>query len=519
MTASTIPVWEQASHGEQQRTEHYDVAPTAFASLDADMDTDVCVIGAGIAGLTTAYLLTRSGQRVIVIDKDRVAGGETGRSTAHITNAFDDRYFELVRGFGEAGARVVAESHTAAIDLIATIVRDHAIDCAFERVDGYLFAAPGHTIDLLQREAEAARAAGLTEVKLTHAPPGISIGDPTVGDCLHFPRQAQFDPRKYVAGLAQVVVAQGGQIFTHSPVSELEGGEKAYVKTAAGARVQARAIVVATNAPINDRFVMHTKQAPYRTYALAFAIEPDSIARALYWDTGDPYHYVRTARVDNGEVLIVGGADHKCGQADDGTWRFDYLERWTREHFPQAGTIVTRWSGQVLEPIDGVAFIGRNPSDADNVFIVTGDSGNGITHGTLAGQLLCDLILGRPNHWADLYAPDRKNLHAVGEFVHENLNVAAQFGDWLKLGISAEAVACGRGAIVQHGMHKLAVYRDADNQLHVCNAACPHLGCVVSWNSTENSWDCPCHGSRFDPSGRVLSGPSRANLAPASLLS
>lgn len=273
---------------------------------------------------------------------------------------------------------------------------------------------------------------------------------------------------------------------------------------------------MATNTPVNDRFTIHTKQAAYRTYVIGVGVPIGSVTKALYWDTPDPYHYVRLQDAGDHEILIVGGEDHKTGQADDTDDRFNRLEAWTRERFPMSGTVAFRWSGQVMEPIDSLAFIGRNPGDT-NIYIVTGDSGNGMTHGTIAGMLLTDLIQGRQNEWAALYDPARITLMAATEFMKENLNVAAQFRDYASGGEVADAqqIEPGTGAIIRDGIKKLAVYRDIEGRLHTCSAVCPHLGCIVDWNSVENTWDCPCHGSRFDALGKVLNGPANRGLQPA----
>jgi nitrite reductase/ring-hydroxylating ferredoxin subunit len=240
------------------------------------------------------------------------------------------------------------------------------------------------------------------------------------------------------------------------------------------------------------------------------------VPQALYWDTADPYHYVRLQRRDEAnELLIVGGEDHKTGQASDEPERFVRLESWTRQHFPEAAEVAARWSGQVLEPMDGLAFIGRNPGDEANVFIATGDSGHGLTHGTIAGLLLTDLILGRKNSWANLYDPARCSLWAVGELVRENINTITQYLDWVKpaeVGGPGE-VRPGEGAVLREGLRLVALYRDETGKAHRLSAVCPHLGCVVHWNTVEKTWDCPCHGSRFDVHGQVLNGPALRNLA------
>jgi nitrite reductase/ring-hydroxylating ferredoxin subunit len=305
------------------------------------------------------------------------------------------------------------------------------------------------------------------------------------------------------------------------------------VETGQGFDVTAESIVVATNVPFNNRVAIHTKQAPYTTYVVGLEVPSGLVVPALYWDTRQsseeessgaaPYHYVRLVDGDPAapsDLLIVGGEDHKSGQAHDEEQRFASLEAWARERWPGAGAVKHRWSGQVMEPQDGMAFIGRNPLDKDNVYVATGDSGNGMTHGTIAGILISDLILGHPNDWEKLYDPGRVRAHSVSDFIRENANVVAQYGKGY-LGPSQQEsdIAPGEGAIVRHGAKRIAAYRemksgDSPGELHEMSAVCPHLGCVVSWNKTEKTWDCPCHGSRFAATGEVINGPANRALSP-----
>ncbi len=484
-----------------------------FAALDRDLAVDVCIVGAGIAGLSTAYELIQAGKSVAVVERRELTAGDTRMTTAHLSNALDDRFTEIERIHGSDAARLAAESHGSAIDRIEEIVDQEGIDCDFQRVAGYLMLADKHPVKLLDDELAAARRAGLSQVeKLDRAP--FTFWD--TGPCLCFPRQAQFHPLKYLAALARVIAQKGGQIFTDSHAKKIAGGEPAKLE-ANGFTVTANAMVVATNTPINDLVAIHTKQAPYTTYAIAAPVPRGSVPRMLLWDTLDAYHYVRLQEMKGNashELLIVGGADHKTGQADDYEQRHARLETWARRAFPMMGQVQHTWSGQVMETVDGLAFIGKNPMDEENVFIATGDSGMGITHGAIAGMLIRDLILGHHNPWAELYDPSRKPLKALGEYVKEQLNVAAQYGQWVTGGDVAddEEIPAGEGAIVRSKLSKLAVYRDEDGEAHRCTAVCPHLGCIVQWNTNEKTWDCPCHGSRFDARGRLLHGPANSDL-------
>lgn len=482
-----------------------------LAPLDADLQTDVCIVGGGISGMTTAYLLAREGRAVVVLDDGPIGAGETGRTTAHLSNAFDDRYYEVERLFGERGSRVVAESHTAAIDKIEEIVRDEQIDCDFERLDGYLFVPPDCSKEVLDREIAAARRAGLRDVEwVDHAP----IRDFDTGRCLRFPRQAQFDPLKYLEGLVRGTLRRNGRIYSRTHAEVIKGGGPACVTTANGRKVTAAAVVVATNAAVNDSIVLSTRESKYRTYVIGAHVPRGSVTKALYWDTADPYHYVRLQSAGDDDLLIVGGEDEKVGEHDDGDERFAELYRWTRKRFPMIGRIEFCWSGHIVEPTDTVAFIGRMPQSEENVFVVTGDSGQGMTHGTIAGILLTDLIQGRRNEWADLYDPSRLTSIFTIDFLNENLSVTAHYTDWLTGGevASTEEIKRDEGCIVRRGLTKIAAYRNDQGALHERQAICTHLGCVVSWNSTEQSWDCPCHGSRFDRLGHVINGPANTDL-------
>jgi glycine/D-amino acid oxidase-like deaminating enzyme/nitrite reductase/ring-hydroxylating ferredoxin subunit len=382
-----------------------------------------------------------------------------------------------------------------------------------QRLDGFLFEPSDRPSKVLEDEVDTCKRAGVDVEWLARAP----LTAYTTGPCIRFPRQGQFHPLKYLAGLARAIEGRSGMIFEKTMVEHIHPGRRARVKVEGGREVTADAVVVATNVPISNLVVIHTKQAPYMTYAIGVLVPRGAVTPGLYWDTEDPYHYVRLQTLGEGdnELLIVGGEDHKSGQAHDQERRFERLATWTRERFPFAQEVQYRWAGQVMETTDGLAFIGRNPLDNDNIYIATGDSGMGMTHGTIAGMLIADLITNKENPWTRLYDPRRRPLRAAGDFISENLNVAGQYLSWFTPGdvASVDNIRPDQGAVVRRGLSKVAVYRDELGELHECSAVCTHLGCIVAWNETEKTWDCPCHGSRFDKFGAVVNGPAVVNLA------
>ncbi|HCY64381.1 MAG TPA: FAD-dependent oxidoreductase [Oxalobacteraceae bacterium] len=492
-------------------------AVPVFSALSEDIEADVCVIGAGIAGLTTAYLLSREGKQVVLIDALGIGAGETGRTTAHFFPP-DEWYVDIEDTFGPGTARLVADSFARATALVESIARQEGIDCEFERLDGYLYALPANGFKDLDKECEAARRAGV-DVDILPRVPGLSFD---TGRCVRYRNQAQFHPLKYLGGLAHALVRNGGKIYGGTRATGIKGNSRLQTVATSGGNIKAKAVVVATNTPFNDRVAMHTKQAGYRTYVIGMRVPKGAVPRILLWDTGDPYYYIRleTPAPDAGhDILVVGGADHKVGQDIHPEHRYDEIERWARDRFPMAQAVEYRWSGEVMEPSDGPAYLGRNPMDDNNVYIITGDSGNGMTHTTIGAMLITDMIMGRDNPWEPVYDPARKAVHGIADFVSEQANTLSQYGQWMTGGEvdSVQEIAAGSGAVVRQGVHKLAVYRDEQGGLHAMSAKCTHLGCVVHWNSAEHSWDCPCHGSRFGLDGEVLHGPAVSSLEAMTL--
>ncbi|MCC6676939.1 MAG: FAD-dependent oxidoreductase [Phycisphaerales bacterium] len=506
-----------------------DEPASAGAPLTADARCDVCVIGAGIAGLLTAENLAGLGMKVIVIDQGSVACGESGYTTAHFTTALDDRYLTLERLHGADGARLAAESHAAAIDYVESLAQRCDAACGWQRLPGYLVVNEHHAAEreeLLEEERAAAVRAGLSPERVAGLP---APWPAALGPALRFPNQAQLHPVRLLRQVAARLCKMGAVVHDGTRAVSVHGGPDATVETEAGPAVRCAHIVVATNTPINNLVAVHTKQAGYQTYVIALRIPPGSLPPILLWDGAwkddASYHYLRL--LPGGEpghgpdaphdLLIVGGEDHKTGQGPDGDTPLRCLEEWARSHFPMCGPVVRRWSGEVMEPADGIGFIGHNATGRQNVYIVTGDSGNGMTHGAIAAMLIPDLIAARHNPWASLYDPARKvGLRGLPGFARENANTLAQYGDWLRRGdVRDESeIPPGQGAVIVRGLKHIAVYKDEHGACTRLNAMCTHLGGVVRWNELEKTWDCPCHASRFERGGKVMHGPANSDLRP-----
>jgi len=518
-TSATEPIDSNYTSGENKSFWTTSTQPIIFEKLQQHIETDILIIGGGISGLTTAYCLLKAGRKIVLVEDGFIGSGETGRTTGHITCALDDRYFELEKIFGKEKTMLAANSHTEAIQFIANTIKHENIDCNFHRIPGYLFLSGSDSKETLEKEYEATKNVGLLTEMLKQVP---SLASEEGKWCIKFPEQGQFHVMKYLKGLTNAIIAMGGKIYTETKAEEISK----YGAKANGFTINANHIVVATNTPVNDWIVMHTKQWAYRTYVIAAKIPKGTAPYALWWDTGNknskwagsPYYYVRLQEFDNEyDLLISGGEDHKVGQADDENipeeGRYTKLIEWTKKRFPAMGNLEYKWSGQVMEPIDALAFIGKNPGD-ENIYIITGDSGNGITHGTLGGIILTDIITGKQNPWIDLYNPSRITLRTAGDYLHEVGNMVAQYVDWVTKGDlkDAEELEPGQGGIISAGIKKIAAYRDEYNNLHTCTAVCPHLGAILQWNADEKSFDCPAHGSRFTTTGKVINGPAVSDL-------
>jgi len=480
-----------------------DVAPPKFPALEENVSCDVAIVGSGIAGLSVAYELAKAGKSVVVLDRGPIGRGMTARTTAHITTALDDYYHVLIELRGEAAARQFFTAQAAAADRIGAIAQEEGIGCDYARIEARWFLAGEMTEAAFDREWRAMAAVGLSGVSRA---PHVSAHRLADGPCLIVPGQGRFHPLKYVDGLAAALKRMGAKLYAETTVTKVEELKTVVHVDTKGGRVSAKAVVLATNSPIVDDAKITKRENPYRTYAFAAEVPKGAIEDVLWWDMEQPYHYVRLQPMGETDLLISGGEDHASAAADDAERRFAKLEAWTKEHFPEMGRVRYRWSGQVLEPEDGAGFIGLSPG-SERTFIVTGDSGQGIAHGVAAALILPSLIDGGTHPWAEVYDPGRKP-PAKKVVRKKEKEVEDDIG-------SEDELSPGEGGILKHGRSKLAVARDEGGRMHRLSAKCTHAGCTVHWNSFEQCWDCPCHGSQFAPDGTALNAPAIEPLEAA----
>lgn len=473
---------------------------------------DVVVIGGGITGLTAALLLKRSGKRVCVVERSHVGQGETGHTTAHLTYVTDVRPKELIKDFGEEAARLTWQAGEAAINLIERLVSDLQIECGFQRVPGFLHASlqgDGDESESLMEEAEEARKLGFPARFVPSCP---ILGKPAIS----FPDQALFSPIRYVNALATAVHGDGSFVCEETDASEVSDDP---LSVAVGdRRITCDNVIVATHVPVMgtaglvSSTLMQSKLYPYSSYVVGAWVPRGAVPPGSYNDTSDPYFYLRVHSDGDRDYAIFGGEDHKTGQADDEEARYARLTDVFHKIFP-AAAIDRRWSGQVVETNDGLPYIGWT---AKRQFAGTGYGGNGMTFGTIAGLMAHDAILNLPNPWQKLFSPDRKSIRGgLWNYLVENMDYPRYLiGSWLKSsGVeSAKQLRGGEGTVLSESGRQVACSRDEHGEVHKVSAVCTHMGCLVRWNGAEKTWDCPCHGSRFLPTGDVIGGPAEIPL-------
>ncbi|HEX2240196.1 MAG TPA: FAD-dependent oxidoreductase [Actinomycetota bacterium] len=482
---------------------------TAYPRLGEDVRADVAIVGGGIVGLTAAWVLQREGLNVVLVEMDGIARGVSGYTTAKVTSGHNLIYSKLEQQHGRKTSATYAQANEQALAWIARVVDEQGIDCDFERQANFVYAQQESGVSDIRQEVDAAIRAGLAAEFVNDA----SLPIPFAAG-VRLPDQAQFHPRKYLLHLAKEIEQGEGRIFEHTRAIGITENAICRVSTDRG-NIDADYAVVATNYPFVDRGLFFARVHPQRSYVVAGPIARADAPDGMFISSDEPTRSIRTIRNGAETLLMVGGNGHAVGQEYDTETQYRDLETWTKDRFP-VSEISHRWSTQDGVTVDAIPYAGTARRSSDRLFMATGFGKWGMTNGTAAALVIADQILGRENSFADLYDPHRVTVKAsASKFARENAKVGLHF--WRNRirhpqSDEVETLEPGQAAVQRRGLTQVAAYRDENGVLHEVSAVCTHLGCIVAWNPAEKSWDCPCHGSRFDHRGKVIHGPATSDL-------
>lgn len=481
---------------------------TDFPTLEK-VTVDVAIVGAGIAGITAAYLLKKAGKTVALIEAQQIAASASGHTTAKVTSLHQLIYADLIDRLGEDKARLYGESNEAGVNFVASIVEELGIDCDFQRQATYSFAEQSQNLDKVQKEYEAAKKLGLPAEFVTETTLPFDIAG-----AVKFNNQAQFHVRKYLLHLANTIPGDGSYVFENSRIQTVEEGSPCKV-IGENNSLQATDVLLTTHLPIVDTGLFFAKSYPQRSYIIAAKIDSDKAPDGMYIGTSQNYHSIRTTPAeDGGLLLLIGGGGHKVGEKSETEESYQELQEYARSHFG-IENIDYRWSSQDYKSFDRLPYIGKLTPANDHVYVATGFSLWGMSKGTMAGMILADLVQGIDNPWADLYDSLRATPFVTQESIKNNLDVGMHWvGDRLKglTNWSTDDVKPGEGKLITLKGEKIGVYKNPAGKVTAVSATCPHLGCIVNWNSAEKTWDCPCHGGRFTCEGKVIQAPAVKDL-------
>ena len=485
---------------------------SSHQQVPADV-VDILIVGGGITGLSAGFLLQKAGKSCVIIDSYEIGFGTSGGTTAHLNTLLDTTYYQIANDFGEDNAQLVASGAREALDLIQNVVKELAIDCNYSKQPAFLFSQNADETKELDKILEASRRAGLDIAYSDTIPVPVPMEKALV-----IQQQAQFHPVQYMYALAKAFESAGGILLQHCHFTDSKKGDIIEAFTSMGT-IKAKNLVYATHIPPGIN-LLSLRCAPYRSYAIAVKLTDNNYPDGLCYDLEDPYHYYRTQEIEGEQFLIAGGEDHKTGHQENTEACFLKLEAYVQKYYSVEKTAF-KWSSQYFEPADGLPYIGKMPGEADNVLVASGFSGNGMTYGTLSAIILSDLLIAGTSRYEKLFSPSRiKPVAGFTNFVKENADVAKEFvSGWFSTS-SIEGLsdlAKGEAKVVKYEGKKIGLYKDEEGNLHAVNPVCTHAKCIVSWNTAEHTWDCPCHGGRFTPEGKVLTGPPTRDLEKVEL--
>lgn len=488
---------------------------TQYPRLESDIKVDVAIVGAGITGITASLKLTAAGLKVGIFEAHRFSQSTTSHSTANLYIPVQPSYYFLKKGWGAETVKRVIESRCLAIDFIENMVSDWQIDCNFIRRPLYLFATDKKKNKYIEREMEVIKAAGLPIHEIADLPVPFSYTKAAVLE-----NQARFNPLQYLQSLLNQLTKQECELFEHTPIVNIEEQAEQVTLYTEQHKIIAQQVIMATHIP-KGIHQTHFLVYPYRSYAVAVRLKNENYVNGNFWHLDFPFFATSTHNVFHQQIdlMIIAGHSHKIGhpKEDSHLEHFAKTEQYARQHWDVASTEY-RWSAQHYQSADGLPYIGLSSKKSKRIYIGTGYFADGLVYGTVAGLLIADLIMQKPNPFASIYSPQRfKPFVSSFRFIKENTVVFFDFvKDYLLNFIRAkkiETINKGEGKIIKFKSQFYAVYRDIDNTIYAVSAICTHMYCLVRWNDAEKTWDCPCHGSRFTPQGEIIEGPALKPLA------
>lgn len=486
------------------------VTRPSFPKLQSDIKVDVAIIGGGISGITTAYLLAKEGRNVALVDASTILNGTTGHTTAKITAQHGLIYNELIQTIGQEKTKLYYEANNNALQFIKKIVAEHQIECDLTQEDAYIYANSDESVCKLEDELAVYKKLGIDSEYVHSIPLPLQTKAAII-----MKNQAQFHPVAYLSRLVRFIMGTGGALYENTTAIDIEEGPQPKVVTRDGHTITCEHVVICSHFPFYDGIGLYfASMYADRSYVLGVKTKTD-YPGGMYISADNPTRSLRYTMMNGEKLVLIGGESHKTGQGICTIKHYEALQTFGEETLG-IKEILYRWSAQDLITLDKIPYIGpRSAADSPNIFVATGYRKWGMTHGTVAGMLLSDLVLGKDNPYADLYTPSRFHANpSVKNLITQNADVAKHLiaGKFEIVYKKPEDLSNDEGAVVTIDGERAGAYRDSNGVLHLVDTTCTHMGCEVEWNNGERTWDCPCHGSRFSIDGDVIEGPAEQPL-------
>lgn len=474
-----------------------------YKSLKENINTTCAIVGSGIVGLTTAYLLAKEGLEVVLLDADKIGYGSSGRNTGKITSQHDIIYSKIIKKYGEETGKLYYQVNNQALNLIEHIIKENSIECNFKRLPSYVFTENENYAEELIDEYKICKNIGIDCDYYDK----LNIPFQIYG-AVGFKNQGQFNPKKYIDGLGAVCEKLGVKIYENTAIIDIEKGKTIKLKTEYDNTVTADKVVIASHFPWYDGMNFYfAKEKGDRSYLIATEYDRE-FQEGMFISIEEPSKTFRHYKGEGKELLIIGGNDHKVGQCKDEDKMYEIIEEMAKDKFEAKNTLY-KWSAQDYMSFDHMPYIGHINKRDDNIFVATGFSKWGMTNGCASGIIISELILKNNSKYESIFKPSRLGPYFTTDFIKENFNVGVEYiASKINLGSDNMPEQKGEGKIVNIDGKRYGAYRHFNGELYVVDITCTHLGCELEFNSAEKTWDCPCHASRFDYNGKILEGPA-----------